>query len=75
MKRIKIESNQYNLHHIYITSGDEEHPGCKLSIAAWKWYITIRLPQIVRPHMVKVQAAKQIPIRCLRVITIGCTAL
>lgn len=51
---LKVEANTHNLHHIFLLSGDEEHPGCKLSIAAWKWYIIIGLPPIIRPHKVKV---------------------
>lgn len=53
---MKIEANTHGLKHLFLTSGDEAYPGCKLTIAFWKWYITIRLPRLVRPHMVKVQA-------------------
>lgn len=52
---MKIEPNTYKHKHIYLSSGDgEEYAGCKLNIGFSKWYITIPLPAIIKPHARKV---------------------
>lgn len=53
---MKIEENTVGSRWIFIASGDDDERGCRLCIAFWKWYITIPLPPIIRPHRVKVAA-------------------
>lgn len=48
-KKINVKPNQYKALHAYISSGCEEYPGCTLNLAFYRWYITIPLPQIIRP--------------------------
>lgn len=50
MKRIKIERNNYNGWGFYLSSGDDERPGCRLSIRVPNWWVSIPLPPIIRPY-------------------------
>jgi hypothetical protein len=54
-KFIEINENKYKNKWIYLSSGDDEdYPGCKLTIACFKIYITFNLPPIIKPYKVKV---------------------
>lgn len=40
---------------LFISSGDgDEYPGCRLSVAAFKRYVSIRLPPVIKPEQKRV---------------------
>lgn len=40
---------------LVLASGDDEYPGCKLHVVFWRWYITLSLPPIIKPDVLKVR--------------------
>lgn len=56
---VKVIRNEYHARHVHLSSGEDHYDtGCTLSVAGWRWYITIRLPQwVLQPEREKVLAA------------------
>ncbi|WP_341249262.1 hypothetical protein [Cupriavidus pauculus] len=41
---------------LILASGTDEHPGCYLMMRAFGWSLRLRLPRIIKPHVVKHKA-------------------
>lgn len=41
---------------IVLSSGDDEHPGCALTLRAFGWSVRVRLPNVIEPHRTKITA-------------------
>lgn len=49
-RKITVKFNEYKALHAYLSSGDDDEcRGCTFNLAFSKWYITIPLPQIIKP--------------------------
>lgn len=53
---IKVERNTKNFKELYITSGDEDHPGCRVCFALGPLRIIADLPQIIKPFAIRHKA-------------------
>lgn len=52
---IKVEPNNYESLRFVLSSGDDEYPGCNLNITFLRWNITVDLPPIIKPDVLKVR--------------------
>ena len=51
-KRIKVERSKYGGWGAYLSSGDDDRRGCRLSLRVPGWWVDIRLPAILQPARV-----------------------
>jgi hypothetical protein len=55
MSVLTVEPNKYFSFLFHLSSGDgEEYPDCNLTVAFWKWYVSLKLPPLLRPEKKKV---------------------
>ncbi len=55
MRRVRIERKKSSdMWWLFLSSGNDNYPGCRLSVCAFKWYIAIPLPPIIKPYQEKV---------------------
>ncbi|BCS54769.1 hypothetical protein [Geobacter sp. SVR] len=53
---MKVEKNTSYVFKFMLSSGDgDDYPGCKLTVAFWRWLIVFGLPPIIKPDVFKVR--------------------
>lgn len=60
-KRIEICTYSKDSHSIVLDSGDEHYPGCTLKLTGFGYWVSVRLPAIIKPFRWKVKAKHWTP--------------